>query len=113
MASQQSTAASTTISVKVNGQPVEAPRFMPHPLTGKPTPTTMIQACELAKVMVPHYCYHPKLPVAGNCRICLVEYGTPALGPVLRHKFSDHRKRHNYKLRTSAMTRVDHKRARC
>jgi NADH-quinone oxidoreductase subunit G len=30
---------------------------------------------------VPHYCYHPKLPVVGNCRMCLVEFGTPALGP--------------------------------
>ena len=30
---------------------------------------------------VPHYCYHPKLPVAGNCRMCLVEFGTPAIGP--------------------------------
>jgi NADH-quinone oxidoreductase subunit G len=26
---------------------------------------------------VPHYCYHPKLPVAGNCRMCLVELGSP------------------------------------
>jgi NADH-quinone oxidoreductase subunit G len=41
----------------------------------------MIQACEAVKVDVPHYCYHPKLPVAGNCRMCLVEFGTPALGP--------------------------------
>ena len=41
----------------------------------------MIQACDAAKVDVPHYCYHPKLPVAGNCRMCLVEFGTPAIGP--------------------------------
>ena len=54
---------------------------MPDPLTGKPVPTTMIQACNAAKVDVPHYCYHPKLPVAGNCRMCLVEFGTPAMGP--------------------------------
>ena len=26
---------------------------------------------------VPHYCYHPKLTVAGNCRMCLVELGSP------------------------------------
>ena len=39
--------------------------------------TTMIQACELAKTDVPHYCWHPKLPVVGNCRMCLVEFGTP------------------------------------
>jgi NADH-quinone oxidoreductase subunit G len=41
----------------------------------------MIQACEAARVDVPHYCYHPRLPVAGNCRMCLVEFGTPAIGP--------------------------------
>src|SRR4029077_6874665 len=48
---------------------------------GKPAPTTMFQASKLAQTEVPHYCYHPKLPVAGNCRMCLVEFGTPALGP--------------------------------
>src|SRR5260221_7359863 len=54
---------------------------MPDPLSGKLAPTSMTQACALAKVDVPHYCYHSKLPVAGNCRMCLVEFGTPALGP--------------------------------
>jgi NADH-quinone oxidoreductase subunit G len=54
---------------------------MPDPVTRRPVATTMIQACALAKVDVPHYCYHPKLPVAGNCRMCLVEFGTPAMGP--------------------------------
>jgi NADH-quinone oxidoreductase subunit G len=49
--------------------------------SGKLVPTTMIQACELAKTDVPHYCYHPKLPIAGNCRMCLVEFGIPVLGP--------------------------------
>jgi NADH-quinone oxidoreductase subunit G len=48
---------------------------------GKPQPTTMLQACTLAGASVPFYCYHPKLPVAGNCRMCLVEFGTPAIGP--------------------------------
>ena len=70
-----------TVTVKVDGKAVSVPRFMPDPLTGKPLPTTMIQACALAKVDVPHYCYHPKLPVAGNCRMCLVEFGTLAMGP--------------------------------
>lgn len=69
------------IKVKVDGREVEVPRTMADPVTGKPLPTTMIQACALATVDVPHYCYHPKLPVAGNCRMCLVEYGTPAIGP--------------------------------
>jgi len=69
------------IKVKVDGREIEAPKTMPDPISGRPIPTTMIQACELARVEVPHYCYHPKLPVAGNCRMCLVEYGIPALGP--------------------------------
>ena len=69
------------IKVKVDGKAVEVPRTTPDPLSGKALPTTMIQACAAAKVDVPHYCYHPKLPVAGNCRMCLVEFGTPAMGP--------------------------------
>ena len=68
------------IKVKVDGREIEVPRLMAD-WSGKLVPTTMIQACELAKTDVPHYCYHPKLPVAGNCRMCLVEFGTPALGP--------------------------------
>jgi NADH-quinone oxidoreductase subunit G len=69
------------IKVKVDGREIEVPKTMPDPISGKPIPTTMIQACELAKQEVPHYCYHPKLPVVGNCRMCLVEYGMPAMGP--------------------------------
>src|SRR5438045_2169617 len=69
------------IKVKVDSTVVEVLKTTPDPLSSKPLPTTMIQACALANVDVPHYCYHPKLPVAGNCRMCLVEYGTPTLGP--------------------------------
>src|SRR5437588_6270026 len=69
------------IKVKVDGREIEVPKTMPDPLSGKPLATTMIQACAIANVDVPHYCYHPKLPVAGNCRMCLVEFGTPMLGP--------------------------------
>jgi len=68
------------IKVKVDGREVEVPKLTPD-WQGKLAPTTMLQACEIAKKDVPHYCYHPKLPVAGNCRMCLVEFGTPALGP--------------------------------
>jgi NADH-quinone oxidoreductase subunit G len=74
-------AAVETITVKVDGKSASVPKTMPDPITGRPLPTTMIQACAIAKVDVPHYCYHPKLPVAGNCRMCLVEFGTPAIGP--------------------------------
>ncbi len=70
-----------TITVKVDGKAIAVPKTMPDPVTGKPVATTMIQATHLAKVDVPHYCYHPKLPVSGNCRMCLVEFGTPAMGP--------------------------------
>ncbi len=34
---------------------------------------TVIQACELAGVEIPRFCYHERLSVAGNCRMCLVE----------------------------------------
>jgi NADH-quinone oxidoreductase subunit G len=69
------------IKVKVDGREIEVPKTTPDPISGKPIPTTMIQACAQIAVDVPHYCYHPKLPVAGNCRMCLVEFGMPALGP--------------------------------
>lgn len=35
--------------------------------------TTIIQAAEKLGYQVPHYCYHPGLSIAGNCRMCLVE----------------------------------------
>src|SRR5437870_10171686 len=73
--------AAEKIKIRVNGHEIEVPKTTPDPLSSKPLPTTMIQACAMARVDVPHYCYHPKLPVAGNCRMCLVEYGSPALGP--------------------------------
>ncbi|HUF41968.1 MAG TPA: molybdopterin-dependent oxidoreductase [Verrucomicrobiae bacterium] len=34
---------------------------------------TVIQAAAAAGVAIPHYCYHPKLSIAGNCRMCMVE----------------------------------------
>jgi NADH-quinone oxidoreductase subunit G len=35
--------------------------------------TTVLQAAERLGIVVPHYCYHPGLSIAGNCRMCLVE----------------------------------------
>jgi NADH-quinone oxidoreductase subunit G len=35
--------------------------------------TTVIQAAQQAGIDIPHYCYHPDLPIDGNCRMCLVE----------------------------------------
>ena len=34
---------------------------------------TVLQACEIAGVEIPRFCYHDRLSIAGNCRMCLVE----------------------------------------
>uniref|UniRef100_A0A8C5WJB6 NADH-ubiquinone oxidoreductase 75 kDa subunit, mitochondrial n=1 Tax=Leptobrachium leishanense TaxID=445787 RepID=A0A8C5WJB6_9ANUR len=57
-----STAASNLIEVFVDGKPV-----MVEP------GTTVLQACEKMGVQIPRFCYHERLSVAGNCRMCLVE----------------------------------------
>ena len=38
-----------------------------------PAGTTVIQAAQEAGIHIPHFCWHPDLPVDGNCRMCLVE----------------------------------------
>ncbi len=41
-----------------------------------------LNAVEVARRVgkfIPHYCYHPKLSVAGNCRMCLIEVGAPKM----------------------------------
>ena len=65
-----------TVAVKVDGRSIEVPRTTPN-WEGKPEPTTVLQACKHAGIEIPHYCYHPKLPVVGNCRMCLVHVGMP------------------------------------
>ena len=35
--------------------------------------TTLLQACEMAGAEIPRFCYHERLSIAGNCRMCLVE----------------------------------------
>ncbi|XP_036401001.1 NADH-ubiquinone oxidoreductase 75 kDa subunit, mitochondrial-like [Megalops cyprinoides] len=56
------TAASNMVEVFVDGKPV-----MVEP------GTTVLQACEKMGVQIPRFCYHERLSVAGNCRMCLVE----------------------------------------
>ena len=68
-----------TVTVKVDGVTVEVPKTTPD-WQGNPVPTTILQACKQVGKEIPHYCYHPKLPVSGNCRMCLVEIGMPAMG---------------------------------
>ncbi len=48
--------------INIDGQEIEVDGAM-----------TLIQACEQAGVEVPRFCYHERLSIAGNCRMCLVE----------------------------------------
>jgi NADH-quinone oxidoreductase subunit G len=50
--------------------------------TSVPEGTTIIEAAKTVGVLIPHYCYHPGLPVAGVCRMCLVDVEKfPKLAP--------------------------------
>jgi NADH-quinone oxidoreductase subunit G len=56
------------IKVSVDGHPLEIEAG-----------STVLQACEGAGVEIPSFCYHPRLSIAGNCRMCLVEVkGSPS-----------------------------------
>jgi NADH-quinone oxidoreductase subunit G len=46
----------------INGVEVEVPAGI-----------TVMQACQLQGIEIPHFCYHDRLAIAGNCRMCLVE----------------------------------------
>ena len=47
-----------------------------------PDGTSILEAAKTVGVLIPHYCYHPGLPVAGVCRMCLVEVEkAPKLAP--------------------------------
>ena len=48
--------------LKVDGEEIEVPNG-----------ATVLQACELAGKEIPRFCYHERLSIAGNCRMCLVE----------------------------------------
>ena len=48
--------------VKIDGNELEVPAGI-----------TVLQACEMAGVEIPRFCYHERLSIAGNCRMCLVE----------------------------------------
>ena len=38
-----------------------------------PETYTLLQACEAAGAEIPRFCFHERLSIAGNCRMCLVE----------------------------------------
>ena len=51
-----------------------------------PPEYTLLQACEAAGAEIPRFCYHERLSIAGNCRMCLVEVRRLAeAAGVLRH----------------------------
>ena len=56
------------ITINIDGQDVSVPKGI-----------NIIEAVKIAGKgnEVPHYCYHPKLSIAGNCRMCMVEMGMP------------------------------------
>jgi len=66
------------VTVNVDGKDISVPKG-----------TNMIEAARLVNVEIPHYCYHPKLTVVGNCRMCLVEMGLPALDPATKTPIMD------------------------
>jgi NADH-quinone oxidoreductase subunit G len=51
-----------TFTVLFDGKPVEVPKNL-----------NLIDAARLAGIDIPHFCYHPRLSVVGQCRMCLVE----------------------------------------
>jgi NADH-quinone oxidoreductase subunit G len=61
-----SAAPSSTVTITVDGRDYQVPAG-----------ANLIDALHDVGIEVPHYCYHPKLTVAGNCRMCLVETGMP------------------------------------
>jgi NADH-quinone oxidoreductase subunit G len=66
------------ITVNVDGKDVAVPKG-----------TNVIEAARLVGVDVPYYCYHPKLSVVGNCRMCLIEMGMPAVDPATKAPIMD------------------------
>ena len=59
-------AAEGKVNVQINGTWHRFPRG-----------TRIADACRSVGVPIPCFCYHPKLAVAGSCRMCMVEQGMP------------------------------------
>lgn len=60
------TGTTETITINLDGREVEVPKG-----------SNAIDAAKMHGKEIPHYCYHPKLSIAGNCRMCLIEMGMP------------------------------------
>ncbi len=58
-----------TFTVVFDGAPIEVPKNL-----------NLIEAAKLAGIEIPHFCFHPRLSVVGQCRMCLVEVeGVPKI----------------------------------
>ena len=66
------------VTVNVDGREIAVPKG-----------TNMIEAALRLGIDVPFYCYHSKLTIAGNCRMCLVEMGMPAVDPATKAPVMD------------------------
>jgi NADH-quinone oxidoreductase subunit G len=66
------------VTVNIDGKEIAVPKG-----------TNVIEAARLVNVDVPHYCYHPKLSIVGNCRMCLIEMGMPAVDPATKAPIMD------------------------
>src|ERR1700690_2730533 len=71
-------AANDLVTVNIDGREIAVPKG-----------TNVIEAARRMGVDVPHYCYHPKLTVVGNCRMCLVEMGMLAVDPATKQPIID------------------------
>jgi NADH-quinone oxidoreductase subunit G len=56
------------VNVNFNGRWIQVPKGL-----------NVVEVTRKEGSFLPHYCYHPKLSVSGNCRMCLFEMGTPKL----------------------------------
>ena len=62
-----------------------------------PAGTSILEAAKYAGILVPHYCYHPSLSIAGNCRMCQVEVEKmPKLAPACATAAAEGQVVHDY-----------------
>lgn len=50
------------VNIEIDGKPMQAPKG-----------AMIIQAADKAGIQIPRFCYHEKLAIAANCRMCLVD----------------------------------------
>ena len=66
------------VTVNIDGRDIAVPKG-----------TNVIEAARQLGIEIPHYCYHSKLSISGNCRMCLIEMGLPAVDPATKQSVMD------------------------